>query len=86
MDLQLFKQSRARLSLRRRPPFRGPIMNILVRFIHKLERKKGIRAWYLRGLGRVGTPERTLSNFVQLLGVHRAQILLCECVKEQVAL
>ena len=40
MNLQLLKQSRARPSLRRRPFFRSPIINIPVRFVHKLERRK----------------------------------------------
>ena len=40
MNPQLLKHFRARPPLRRRPLSRGPIVNVPVWFIHKLERKK----------------------------------------------
>jgi hypothetical protein len=58
MDLQLLEHSRARPSLRRCPFSRGPIINVPVRFVHKLGGKKMIN-FTQRGRRVV---QRTLSN------------------------
>ena len=83
MDLQLLEHSRARPSLRRCPFFRSPIINVPVRFVHKLEKHEFVKPHPDRETGRGATH---LVELRERLGVHRAEMLPRERAEEEVAL
>ncbi|SRR6266851_5085903 len=91
MDPQLLEHFRAHPALRRRPFACSPIINVPVRFVHKLEsgRNKQTNINLRKARARLQDVEKTNAHLVELgelLGVHRAEVLLRERAEEEVAL